>query len=44
MRVGDVGLRDEEAGAPAPRLSLFRAAVPSIAEDVDRALERLGLR
>jgi Arc/MetJ-type ribon-helix-helix transcriptional regulator len=31
-----------EAAAPAPRLPLFRAAGPSIAEDVDRALEGFG--
>ena len=28
--------------APAPRLPLFRSAGPSIAEDVDRALEGFG--
>lgn len=33
-----------EVGAPAPRLPLFRATGPSIAEDVDRALEGFGLR
>ncbi len=33
-----------EAGAPAPRLPLFRSSGPSIAEDVDRALEGFGLR
>lgn len=34
----------DEAGAPAPRLPLFRSSGPSIAEDVDRALEGFGLR
>ncbi len=33
-----------EAGAPAPRLPLFRSSGPSIAEEVDRALEGFGLR
>ncbi len=33
-----------EADAPAPRLPLFRSTGPSIAEDVDRALEGFGLR
>jgi Arc/MetJ-type ribon-helix-helix transcriptional regulator len=33
-----------EADAPAPRLPLFRSAGPSIAEDVDRALEGFGTR
>jgi hypothetical protein len=32
------------AGAPAPRLPLFRATGPAIAEDVDRALEGFGAR
>jgi hypothetical protein len=32
----------DDADAPAPRLPLFRAAGPSIAADVDRALEGLG--
>ena len=31
-----------EAEAPAPRLPLFRATGPSIAEDVDRALDGFG--
>jgi hypothetical protein len=31
-----------EAAAPAPRLPLFRATGPSIAEDLDRALEGFG--
>jgi hypothetical protein len=31
-----------EADVPAPRLPLFRATGPSIAEDVDRALEGFG--
>ncbi len=31
-----------EAEAPAPKLPLFRATGPSIAEDVDRALEGFG--
>lgn len=31
-----------EAEAVAPRLPLFRSAGPSIAEDVDRALEGFG--
>ncbi|MEQ1910874.1 MAG: CopG family transcriptional regulator [Vicinamibacterales bacterium] len=33
-----------EARAPAPRLPLFRASGPSIAEHVDRALEGFGVR
>jgi hypothetical protein len=33
-----------EAESPAPRLPLFRATGPSIAEDVDRALEGFGVR
>ena len=33
-----------EAESPAPRLPLFRSTGPSIAEDVERALEGLGLR
>jgi hypothetical protein len=33
-----------EAEAPVPMLPLFRAAGPSIAEDVDSALEGLGAR
>ena len=33
-----------EPDAPAPKLPLFRAAGPSIAEDVDRALDGFGLR
>lgn len=33
-----------EAEAPVPKLPLFRAAGPSIAEDVDRALEGFGAR
>jgi hypothetical protein len=32
------------ADAPAPRLPLFRATGPAIAEDVDRALEGFGAR
>jgi hypothetical protein len=31
-----------EAEPPAPRLPLFRAKGPSIAEDVDRALDGFG--
>ncbi|MGH9409701.1 MAG: CopG family transcriptional regulator [Vicinamibacterales bacterium] len=31
-----------EAEAPAPRLPLFRASGPSIAEDIDGALEGFG--
>jgi Arc/MetJ-type ribon-helix-helix transcriptional regulator len=34
----------EEAAAPSPRLPLFRASGPSIAEDIDLALEGFGLR
>lgn len=33
-----------EADAPVPRLPLFRSTGPSIAEDVDRALESFGVR
>jgi len=33
-----------EAEAPAPRVPLFRSTGPSIAEDVDRALEGFGRR
>lgn len=33
-----------EADAPAPKLPLFRATGPSIAEDIDRALEGFGTR
>ena len=33
-----------EANAPVPKLPLFRSAGPSIAQDVDRALEGFGLR
>jgi hypothetical protein len=33
-----------EAEAPAPRLPLFRSTGPSIAADVDKALEGFGLR
>jgi hypothetical protein len=33
-----------EGDAPAPRLPLFRSNGPSIAEDVDRALEGFGVR
>lgn len=32
----------DEAEAPAPRLPLFRSKGPSIAEDIDRALEDFG--
>lgn len=32
------------AEAPAPRLPLFRASGPAIADDVDRALEGFGSR
>jgi hypothetical protein len=32
-----------EAEAPVPRFPLFRSTGPSIAEDVDRALEGFGL-
>jgi hypothetical protein len=31
-----------EAEAPAPRLPLFRSGRPSIAEDIDKALEGFG--
>lgn len=31
-----------DAEAPAPKLPLFRSAGPSIAEDIDRALEDFG--
>ena len=33
-----------EAGAPIPKVPLFRSTGPSIAEDVDHALEGFGLR
>jgi hypothetical protein len=33
-----------EADAPVPRVPLFRSTGPSIAEDVDRALDRFGLQ
>ena len=33
-----------EAEAPVPKLPLFRASGPSIAEHVDRALEGFGVR
>lgn len=33
-----------ESDAPAPRLPLFRASGPSIAGDIDRALEGFGVR
>lgn len=33
-----------EAEAPAPKLPLFRSTGPSIAEDIDRALEGFGAR
>jgi hypothetical protein len=33
-----------EGDAPVPRLPLFRSTGPSIAEDIDRALEGFGLR
>ena len=33
-----------EAEAPVPKLPLFRSTEPSIAEDVDRALEGFGVR
>jgi hypothetical protein len=33
-----------EADAPSPRLPLFRSTGPSIAENVDRALEGFGQR
>jgi Arc/MetJ-type ribon-helix-helix transcriptional regulator len=33
-----------EADAPLPKLPLFRSAGPSIAEDIDRALEGFGLQ
>ena len=33
-----------DADAPVPRLPLFRSTGPSIAEDVDRALDGFGLR
>jgi hypothetical protein len=34
----------DEAGAPVPKLPLFRSTGPSIAEDVERALDGFGLR
>lgn len=34
----------DEAAAPVPALPLFRATGPSIAEDVDSALEGFGVR
>lgn len=33
-----------ETAAPVPKLPLFRSAGPSIAENVERALEGFGLR
>jgi hypothetical protein len=33
-----------EADTPTPRLPLFRSTGPSIAEDVDRALDGFGVR
>jgi len=33
-----------EAEAPAPRIPLFRSSGPSIAEDIDKALEGFGAR
>ncbi len=33
-----------DAEAPPPRLPLFRSSGPSVAEDVDRALEGFGVR
>lgn len=33
-----------DADAPSPKLPLFRASGPSIAEDVDEALDGFGLR
>lgn len=33
-----------EAEAPAPRIPLFRSSGPSIAEDIDQALEGFGSR
>jgi hypothetical protein len=33
-----------EGAAPVPRLPLFRASGPSIAEDVDQALQGFGVR
>jgi hypothetical protein len=34
----------DQAEAPMPRLPLFRSSGPSIAEDVDRALDGFGAR
>jgi hypothetical protein len=34
----------DEAHAPAPRLPLFRSTGPSIAEDIDGALDGFGVR
>jgi len=34
----------DDAGAPSPRLPLFRASGASIAEDIDRALDGFGTR
>lgn len=39
-----VGRLTGEAETPVPKLPLFRASGPSIAEDVDRALEGFGVR
>ena len=39
-----VTMLTDEAEAPTPRIPLFRAAGPSIAEDIDRALEGFGTR
>lgn len=39
-----VSLITREAEAPAPRLPLFRAAGPSIARDIDLALDGFGER
>lgn len=33
-----------ESDAPAPRIPLFRSSGPSIAEDIDAALEGFGTR
>jgi hypothetical protein len=34
----------DEAEAPAPKIPLFRSTGPSIAEDIDQALEGFGSR
>jgi Arc/MetJ-type ribon-helix-helix transcriptional regulator len=43
LREAVVRLTDQ-ADAPMPKLPLFRSSGPSIAEDVERALDGFGLR